>query len=277
MSAALEYAYLNGSLYAFCARSELDDEGNRDQAVYAATYSIADDEWTPYQLVGRIEGDADSALIGFSVAAYAGKVYCYSGITTTRTIEIEGDPNNTTTVRVAQMMWAQPSADGSGFDVAQFESGVTAGMVLYDVLALPEGVVGLGVDRSGILHAVEYDTASGAWSDGGAIAGSPVFDSITIADFANVVKVATGSGIVVTGFSLEGLGDTSLIAHNEDGWEWNALGSFGTSASEGITITAGGMANDALYLAGIDAHRCRRFKGRHLHAAERSGGAARRP
>lgn len=252
-SAALEYAYLNGSLFAFCARSELDDAGNRDQAVYAATYSIADDEWTPYQLVERIEGDADSALIGFSVAAYAGKVYCYSGITTTRTIEIEGDPNNTTTVRVAQMMWAQPSTDGSGFDVAQFESGVTAGMVLYDVLALPEGVVGLGVDKSGILHAVEYDTASDAWSDGGAIAGSPVFDSITIADFANVVKVSTGSGIVVTGFSWEGLGDTSLIAHNEDGWEWNALGSFGTSASEGITITAGGMANDALYLAGIDA------------------------
>lgn len=253
VSSGLEYVYLNGELYAFCARSELDDEGNRDQAVYAATYSIADDAWTPYHLVGRIEGDANSALFGFSVATYAGEVYCYSGITVTRTIEDEDNPSETMTVSAAQMLWAQPAADGSGFEVEQFASDATAGIVLYDVLALPEGVVGLGVDGQGIMHAVEYDATESAWSDGGAITGSPVFNGTTIRDFANVVKVATGSGILVAGFSWEGLGGTSLIARGEDGWEWQALGSFGTSSSEGITVASGCMAGDALYLAGIDA------------------------
>lgn len=252
-SAALEYAYLNGKIYAVCARSELDDEGNRDQAVYAATYSIADDAWMPYQLVGRIEGDANSALVGFSVTAYAGKVYCYSSITVMRTIENEDNPGETMTVTAAQMLWAQLAADGSALEVEQFASNATAGVVLYDVLALPEGVVGLGVDGGGVLHAIEYDAAAGTWGDGGAIAGGPVFNSITIRDFANVVKVSTGSGILISGFSWEGLGDTSLIARGEDGWEWQALGSFGTSASEGVTVSSGSMAGDVLYLAGIDA------------------------
>ena len=253
VSAALEYAYLNGTIYALCACSELDDEGNRDQAVYAATYSIADDAWTPYQLVGRIEGDASSTLVGFSAAAYAGKVYCYSGITVARTIEDEESPGETTTVRAAQMMWAQLAADGSGFEVEQFASDATAGIALYDVVALPEGVVGLGAGGDGALHAVEYDAAEGTWSDGGAIADGPVFGANSIRDFANVMKAATGSGILISGFSWEGLGDTSLIARGEDGWEWRALGSFGASSSEGITVSSGGMVGDVLYLVGIDA------------------------
>ena len=253
VSATLEYVYLDGEIYAFCARSELDDEGNRDQAVYAATYSIADDAWTPYQLVGRIEGDANSTLVGFSVAAYAGKVYCYSGITVARTIEDEENPGETTTVRAAQMMWAQLAADGSGFEVEQFASDATAGIALYDVVAFSEGIVGLGVDGDGSLHAVEYDAAEGTWSDGGVIADGPVFDGDSIRDFASVMKAAAGSGILISGFSWEGLGDTSLIARGEDGWEWRALGSFGASSSEGITVSSGGMAGDVLYLVGIDA------------------------
>lgn len=253
VSATLEYVYLDGEIYAFCARSELDDEGNRDQAVYATTYSIADDAWTPYQLVGRIEGDANSTLVGFSVAAYAGKVYCYSGITVARTIEDEENPGETTTVRAAQMMWAQLAADGSGFEVEQFASDATAGIALYDVVAFSEGIVGLGVDGDGALHAVEYDAAEGTWSDGGVIADGPVFDGDSIRDFASVMKAATGSGILISGFSWEGLGDTSLIVRGEDGWEWRALGSFGASSSEGITVSSGGMAGDVLYLVGIDA------------------------
>ncbi len=236
------YVYLDGTLYAFAADSIASDAEAPGRVVYVAAYDIASDSWGSYQEIGRVEAEPGSQArdLAFSAVQCGGAVYCLAGISS------DGS------ARTDAMMLARHETGQDGFDVSYLTSADTAGFALYALSATQDQVVGFGVDGSEKLHTVVYDAAENAWSDGGAVSGTPSFDGNGMLDFADSVKVATGEGVLLTGGAYGSSGDTALVAPTASGWEWRSLGSYGTSGSAGFVVMPGDMMGDSLYLPGID-------------------------
>lgn len=236
------YAYLDGALYAFASDSIASDAEASGRVVYVAAYDIASDSWGGYQEIGRVEVESGSQAgdLAFSAVQCGGVVYCLAGVSS-------GGSTQT-----GAMMLARHASGQDGFDVSYLTSADTAGFALYSLSATQDQVVGFGVDGSEKLHAVVYDAAENAWSDGGVVSGTPTFDGNGMLDFADSVKVATGEGVLLTGGAYESSGDTALVASGASGWEWRSLGSYGTNGSAGFVVMPGDMMGGSLYLPGID-------------------------
>lgn len=235
----IEYAYLDGMIYAFCT-DLMGEDGAAQQRLYVNTFALDGTGWSGWKTAAETEagGFTNHDVLALSATAYSGEVFCALSYSCT---------NADKTKRTDKSILVCATSGSTEFTLHERDldwdepyplvlSGTPDGLKAMGTTFLEDQVLGMS-----------YDLGTNSWKDLTSFTGQPELSVQEAKAFYKSTHTSTSNGLLYTAVSAADCTDTVLL--DLTNFSWKNLGDFGLNSS-GFVGCSAAIVGNTVYLAG---------------------------